>query len=114
MESALKAATAEERIVNKAAFLHVLSSLVGSGVTVTTEKHVVGGVFYTATPYKTNNFLVAIKVSRIEEVRDIEKDVCALRPFLAKHSTRQLPQCGILWMYITMWAILWCIEHMDP
>jgi hypothetical protein len=63
----LAGASGEAKGCNKAAFLHVLSTLVGSEVKVqTADARSISGVFYTATPHVPNNFLVAIKVSRVE------------------------------------------------
>lgn len=90
MEGTLKAATAEERNINKAAFLHVLSRFVGSEVKVIAVEHTMGGVFYTATPHTHNNFLVVIKVSRIEEVRVSERDL-GVAPFSGPSSQQILP-----------------------
>ena len=59
--------TPEEKVANRAAFLHVLGQMSGSAVKLElADSGRLKGIFHTATPFHKKDFLVCIKATRPE------------------------------------------------
>ena len=69
----LSSLTEEERACNRAAFLHLMQSMVGTEVDIdyADGKKKIKGIFHTATPFPSRDFGVAVKAARVVKVKQI-------------------------------------------